>query len=61
MAWHLYGAKPLPEPMLTYHQVTYCEQASVKFESKYENFDWKKFIWKCHLQTVHHFTQEEMS
>ena len=38
MACHLFGAKPLPEPMLTYYQVDPEEQTSVKFESKYKVF-----------------------
>ena len=31
MACHLLGAKPLPEPMLTYCQLDPKEQTSVKF------------------------------
>ena len=38
MACHLYDAKPLPEPMMTYCQVDPLEQTSVKFESKYKIF-----------------------
>ena len=34
MARRLVGAKPLPEPMLTYGQLDPKEQTSVKFESK---------------------------
>ena len=32
MAWHLLGAKPLPEPMLTYCQWDPQKQSSVKFK-----------------------------
>ena len=35
MAWHLFGAKPLPEPMLIYCELDRWEQTSVKFESKF--------------------------
>ena len=38
MAWHLFGAKPLPDPMLTYHQLHPQEHASMKLESKYKSF-----------------------
>ena len=48
----LFGAKPLPEPMLTYCQVDPYEQNLVKFESKLTTFHpWKctcKFrLWNC--------------
>ena len=44
MAGHLFGAKPLPEPMLTYCQMDPKEQTSEKFESKYKTFpSWKPF------------------
>ena len=32
MACHLFGAKPLPEPMLAYYQLDSWEQISVKIE-----------------------------
>ena len=38
MAGHLHGAKPLPEPMITYCQLHLKEQISVKFKSKYNGF-----------------------
>ena len=38
MACHLFGAKPLPEPMLVYCQLDYWEQVSVKFESEFHHF-----------------------
>ena len=34
MACHLFGAKPLPEPMLVYWQLDSWEQISVEFEFK---------------------------
>ena len=33
MAWHLFGAKPLPEPRLAYCQSNWWEHISVEFES----------------------------
>ena len=45
MACRLFGAKPLPEPMLTYCQLDPWEQTSVKFESKY-----KTVFMKMHLE-----------
>ena len=36
MACRLFGAKPLPEPMLTFCQLDPYEQASMKFESKHK-------------------------
>ena len=32
MAWRLFGAKPLPEPVLVYYQLDTLEQVSMKFE-----------------------------
>ena len=45
MACRLFGAKPLPHPMLTHCQLDPLKQTSVKFESKYKTFDWWKCIW----------------
>ena len=36
MVCRLFGAKPLPEPMLTYCQLDPKDQISVKFGSKYK-------------------------
>ena len=42
MACRLFGAKPLPEPVLTYCQLDLWQQISVKFELKYKTFhSWK--------------------
>ena len=41
MVCRLFGAKPLPEPMLVYCQLDSCEQISVKFESEF-SFSFKK-------------------
>ena len=38
MACHLFGAKPLPEPMLAYWRLDFWEQISVKLESKFCHF-----------------------
>ena len=42
MACRLFGAKPLPEPMLTYCQLDPREQFSVKFGTNYKNWINKK-------------------
>ena len=49
IACRLFGANPLPEPMLAYCQLDSWEQTSVKFESQLCHFYSKKFIWKCRL------------
>ena len=45
----LFGAKPLPEPMLAYCQLDSWEQISVKFESEFCHIHSRKLIWKCCL------------
>ena len=42
MAWHLSGAKPLPEPMMTYYQSDLYKQTSIWFWSKCNHFHWRK-------------------
>ena len=49
MACRLFGAKPLPEPMLAYYQLHSGEQISAKFQSEFCTFHWRKCIWNCHL------------
>ena len=49
MACRLFGAKPLPEPMLVYCQLDSWEQVSVKLESEFYHFQTTKCIWKCCL------------
>ena len=49
MACRLFGAKPLPEPMLPYCQLDYWEQNSVKFEWEFPQFHSRKCIWNCRL------------
>ena len=51
MAWRLFGAMPLPEPMVVYCQLDSWEHISVKFESGVYHFHSSKFIWKCRLQS----------
>ena len=51
------GAKPLPEPMLTYCQLVHWEQISVKFESKWIYFHSIKCFWKCRLRNGGYFVQ----
>ena len=50
MACHLFGTKPLPEPMMAYRQLDLWEQYSVNFLSKLNYFHWQNCIWKCRLQ-----------
>ena len=50
MACCLFGAKPLPEPMLAFDQLESWEQISVKFEFEFYHFHSRKCIWKCCLR-----------
>ena len=45
MAWCLSGTKSISESMLVYCRLEPCEQISVKFESKCDNFYRRKLIW----------------
>ena len=49
MACHLFGAKPLPEPMLVYCQLDSWQQISMKFMPEFYHFHWRKCIWNCRL------------
>ena len=49
MACRLFGAKPLPEPMLAYCRLDSWDQISVKFESEFYHFHSRKCIWNCRL------------
>ena len=49
MACRLFGAKPLPEPMLSYCQLDSWEHISVKFESEFYHFHSRKCNWICRL------------
>ena len=55
MACRLFGAKPLPEPMLVYCQLYSWEQISVKFESEFSHFHSRKCIRKCRLSRCQPF------
>ena len=57
----LFGAKPLPQPMLTHCQLDPLKQTLMKFESKHKTFVWWKCIWKCNLWNCDHFVQGEMT
>ena len=61
MACRLFGAKPLPEPVLAYCQLESWEQISVNFESEFYHSHSRKYIWKCRLLYGDHFVQGEMS
>ena len=49
IACRLFGAKPLPEPMLANCQMDSWEQISVKLESEFYHFQSRKCILKCRL------------
>ena len=55
MACRLFGAHPLPEPMLAYCQLDPWEQILVKLESKYRSFHSWKCIWICRLRNGDRF------
>ena len=61
MAYHLDGAQPLSEPMLTYCQLEPKEDISMKFYLKLKYFLSRKCIWACCLRNGSHFVQGEMS
>ena len=51
---HLFGDKPLSEPILVYYQLNPWEYTSMKTELKCYNAYSKKNIWKCRLQNDDH-------
>ena len=55
MARCMFGTKPLPELMLTYCQLDLLEETSMKFQSEFKSFHWRKCIGKGCLQNVGHF------
>ena len=61
MACRLFGAKPLPEPMLAYCELDSWEQISVKFESEFYHFHSKTCIWKSRLPKWRPFCPGEMN
>ena len=54
MICHLFGIKPLPEPMLTSCQLHPKEYISVTFHLEFICY------WKCHLQNISHFVLASM-
>ena len=59
MDCHLFSAKPLPGPMLTYCKLDYLDKISVKLKLK-SRFHSRKCIWKCCLQNGSHFVEISM-
>ena len=55
MACRLFGAKPLPEPMLVNCHLDSWEQISVKFESEFYHFHSRKCIRNCRLPRCRSF------
>ena len=53
----LFGAKPLPEPMLAYCQFDSLECISVEFEWEFYHFHSRKCIWIYRLQNGSHLVQ----
>ena len=53
-------AKKLPKFTLAYGKLDSLEQSSVKFESKYNTFHWRKCIPKCRLQNSGHLVPASM-
>ena len=61
MAYGLFYAKPLPEPMLPYYQLNAWKQISGKFKSEFNHLHSRKFIWKIRQRKWQPFMQGEMS
>ena len=58
MACHLFGAKPLPEPVLTVYQLDLLEQIAMKFGLEYISFEnvagkWPHFIYTLILDAIY--------
>ena len=60
MAFHMFGTKPLSEPMLYHCQFNHSEQTSVKMYLKLKHFHSTKCIWKYRLEYVGHFVLASM-
>ena len=56
MACRLFGAKPLPEPIMTSSQLDALQQTWVKFKTKHKTLHSWKCIWKCRLESVNLLT-----
>ena len=61
MACRLFGAKPLPEPMMAYCQLDSWEQISVKFERNSIILIQENAFENVVCQCGGHFVQGEMS
>ena len=57
ISWCLFVTKPLPDPMPSYCELDPYKQISVIYESKYNNFNPRKYSWKWCLQSGSHFVQ----
>ena len=60
MAWRLFDAKPLPEPMVTYFQWDPWEQTSVKFELIKQKIINENAFENVVCENGGHFVQGEM-
>ena len=55
MAWHLFGTKPLPEPLMTI-----CKRGHIRKEITSLHRISAKSNWKCRLQNASHFVHASM-
>ena len=62
MAYRMFGAKPIPEPMLVYSQLASWEQISVKLKlESFITFIQKNAFENVVCQNGRHFVQGEVS
>ena len=61
MACRLFGPKPLTEPMLISYRLDPKKQTSVKFESKFKIFYWRKCIIKGIDQNIYTWYEYEIT
>ena len=59
--WRLFGAKPLPEPLLDYCQLDSWVQVSLKFERNFIIFIQENAFENVFCQSGGHFVQGEMN
>ena len=55
LASRLFGTRPICEPMQTNFQLDLFMTYFSGIRIKIQHFYWRKYIWKCRLQTDRHF------
>ena len=60
MAFRLFGAKSLSEPIMAYRKLELWEQTSVKLKLKYRDFHSRKCLWKYRLQNSCYYASTSM-